>query len=104
MATRTKPTVASRALNRAIRPIRPRIGQKKLADELGVTQQAVSLWLTHRATPEKDLRPRIAELLGIPEDAWDVPSPEEEASGPSIADADSTGERQAVNDPTGTEG
>ena len=63
-------TKASIALDRMLRPVRP-LTQKQLADELGVTQQAVSLWLRGRSKPDAHRRARIAELTGVAVSDWD---------------------------------
>ena len=67
MSERTK---ASVALDQLLRPVRP-LTQKQLADELGVTQQAVSLWLSGRSKPDTNRRERIEELTGVPVTDWD---------------------------------
>lgn len=40
-----------------------KLTQRELADQLDVTQAAVSAWETGRAAPDHDLRPRIARAL-----------------------------------------
>lgn len=80
MSERTK---ASVALDRMLRPVRP-LTQKQLAEELGVTQQAVSLWLSGRSKPDANRRERIAKITGVPVTDWD----EAEESGAQLTGSD----------------
>lgn len=59
--------------------------QKRLADELGVTQQAVSMWLRGISKPDEKRRGRLAELTGVAVEDWDV-----------VDDADDSGEHPVV--------
>lgn len=53
--------------------------QEALANELGVTNQAVSKWESGQSCPDITLLPRIADLFGITLDAlFDRPAPEPE--------------------------
>lgn len=46
--------------------------QSRLAKKLGVSQAAVSAWITRKARPTYLIRRRIAVLLGIPETDWET--------------------------------
>lgn len=70
---------ASKRLREAMSPP-PRMTQGKLAEDLGVTAQAVSNWCSGRARPEPKHRKRIEELTGIPRTAW-MTDEEREAAG-----------------------
>lgn len=56
------------ALARAVRP--RQMNQATLAAKLGVSQQAVSAWLTGRAKPIAEHMLAIEKLLGIPMRSW----------------------------------
>lgn len=65
-----RPSRASLELRKLLSP-RPKMTQSKLAEELGVTQQAVSAWLKGISRPNADRIARIEELLGVPAEHWD---------------------------------
>jgi predicted transcriptional regulator len=44
--------------------------QKWLASVLGVTETAVSSWITKRKKPQPGHRARIEQLTGVPSDRW----------------------------------
>ncbi len=44
----------------------PRNNQAAIAEFLGIAQTTVSAWERGVAAPRDDLRPRIAEFLGVP--------------------------------------
>ncbi len=64
----TKPLSA--AAVRLKTALTPRMTQAKLAERLGVSQQAVSSWLHGRARPEPEKMAAIEKILGIPMAAW----------------------------------
>ncbi|HXG69949.1 MAG TPA: helix-turn-helix transcriptional regulator [Gemmatimonadaceae bacterium] len=66
------------------------MNQARLAEELGVSQQAVSAWLSGRALPEPGRMAVIEGLLGIPMRDW-VAEAEESGEHAAVADADDTG-------------
>jgi transcriptional regulator with XRE-family HTH domain len=68
---------ATAALDSALSPT---MTPTKLAEELGVTPQAVHNWRSGRARPDAKLRKRIEELLGIPRTSW-LTDAEREAAG-----------------------
>lgn len=63
---------AAADLGRKISP--PVMNQTRLAQKLGVTQQAVSSWLKGRTLPEPERMAALEELLGIPMRDWVVPA------------------------------
>lgn len=72
-------------LRRKLTP--PVMNQARLAEKLGVTQQAVSAWLKGRALPEPERMAAIEQLLGIPMRDWVI----------GEARPDESGERPAVD-------
>lgn len=68
-ATRSK---AAADLKRKLSP--PVMNQSRLAEKLGVSQQAVSSWLKGRALPEPERMAEIEKLLGIPMRDWVEPA------------------------------
>jgi len=55
--------------------------QAELAELLGVTQQAVSSWVSGRTTPSAEYMRRIEDELGIPMRDWTEPTVDEGAKG-----------------------
>ena len=51
--------------------------QAELAEAIGVTQQAVSNWMSGRAKPGRAHASKIQSILGIPTDAWEKAGPDE---------------------------
>ena len=47
-----------------------RMSQKQLADALGISQQAVSMWVHGKARPSSEHWRAIERLTGIPVDSW----------------------------------
>ena len=45
-------------------------GQSKLAEKLGITQQAVSYWSTGHRRPQPHVRVVLCQITGIPEHDW----------------------------------
>lgn len=92
---------AARALRRKLSP--PVMNQARLAEHLGVSQQAVSAWLAGRALPEPERMAAIESLLEIPMREWVVPA---DAGSSTDLSADDSGPRAAIVDddsvPTGT--
>jgi transcriptional regulator with XRE-family HTH domain len=43
--------------------------QRQLAEDLGITQQAVAKWESDKATPDPDMLKKISEIFGISVDA-----------------------------------
>ena len=62
-----KDCVASRRLRDLLTP---RMRQTELAEKLGVTQQAVSHWVSGMSRPDPDRMKQIEDLLGIPMAEW----------------------------------
>lgn len=57
------------------------MSQSKLAEELGVSPQAVSGWVIGKSKPTPELMARIEDLVGIPMRAWtEEASPSEGAA------------------------
>jgi transcriptional regulator with XRE-family HTH domain len=67
MADKTGSSKGARALRASLKP---KMNQADLAKALGVTQQAVSAWLSGAAQPKPELMARIEDLLGIPMRDW----------------------------------
>lgn len=67
---------------------RLRLNQKRLAEEIGVTDQAISNWICGRARPEPESMAAIESALGIPMRDW-VESSEE--SGHDVSATASSG-------------
>lgn len=57
--------------------VRPTMTQAELADAIGVTQQAVSNWMSGRAKPGRAHASKIQRILGIPTDSWEQAGPDE---------------------------
>ena len=75
--------------------------QMKLAAELGVSQTAVSAWLSG-SEPRATIAGRLQELAGIPLSAWgEKLAADADGSGSMPAQHDSTAETDDVK-PTGT--
>lgn len=87
MAARSK---AAEELKRLLRPPPPVMNQTRLAEKLGVSQQAVSSWLKGRALPEPERMAAIEGLLGIPMRDWVLPGTPTSAdeSAPSLPASD----------------
>lgn len=59
----------------------PELTQQDLASKVGVSQQAVSNWLSGYARPSRDAMAKLEDLLGIPMRAWtQEPEPENDGS------------------------
>lgn len=86
---------AARDLRRKLSP--PVMNQARLAERLGVSQQAVSAWLAGRALPEPERMAAIESLLEIPMREWVVPADSD--STPDLG-ADDSGARAAPSDDT----
>lgn len=71
--------------------------QQQLADELGITNKAVSKWETGQGMPDVSMLPVIAELLGITTDELlnGEKDPVQKAYDPQVYD-------QVVNDKRGS--
>lgn len=50
--------------------VSPEITQGELAKALGVSQQAVSGWISGHSKPSRDRAVQIERLFGIPVSAW----------------------------------
>ena len=74
--------ILSRAARELRQKLTPAMKQSELADQLGVSQQAVSAWLKGRARPDPERMAKIEEILGIPMRSWVEPMPE---SGPELS-------------------
>ncbi len=59
---------------------RLRLNQKRLAQEIGVTDQAISNWVCGRARPELEAIEALERVLGIPMRDWIEPAAESETS------------------------
>jgi transcriptional regulator with XRE-family HTH domain len=73
----------SRASIRLAEALRPKVmSQSKLAEELGVSPQAVSGWVVGKSKPAPEQMVRIEDLFGIPMRAWteEEPAPASEES------------------------
>jgi transcriptional regulator with XRE-family HTH domain len=62
-----------------------RITQEQLAEQLNVSQQAVSSWVHGVAKPTPERMAQIEDLLGIPMRAWAEDLPEDAGSGEHAA-------------------
>jgi transcriptional regulator with XRE-family HTH domain len=86
---------AAHALRAKLTP--PVMNQSRLAERLGVSQQAVSSWTKGRALPEPERMAEIERLLGIPMRDWVEPSsvvPADDSSGE--LGVDDSGEHSAI--------
>jgi transcriptional regulator with XRE-family HTH domain len=61
---------AAEALRKLCSPAPEQKTQQQIADDLGVKQQAVSLWMRGITRPGLTTRLAIEQLTGIPADAW----------------------------------
>jgi transcriptional regulator with XRE-family HTH domain len=50
--------------------VRPDLKTAAVADDLGVSRQAIHAWIQGVSKPGPELRAKIETLLGIPADAW----------------------------------
>ena len=51
----------------------PRMTQADMAKALGISQQAVSMWVTGRSRPSAHQRAAIERIAGIPAASWLTP-------------------------------
>lgn len=65
---------------------RPQARQDEVAQQLGISQQAVSAWMSGRTKPSYEKKLKLQELFGIPVDSWDSKVPEP-PSGDATGDA-----------------
>ena len=61
----------------------PQAKQVEVAQRLGVSQQAVSAWMSGVSRPSYERKRKLQELYGIPVDSWD----EESGDAPSGGEA-----------------
>lgn len=80
----TKTSDGARQLRAFFSP--PRMTQADLAKALGVSQQAVSMWVTGRSRPSAHQREAIERIAGIPATTWltDVERRHVEAASESV--------------------
>lgn len=70
MVSKTKGTEGASQLRRALAPA---MNQARLAEKLGVSQQAVSNWLHGTSKPTLKTMAALEDLLGIPIRSWGEP-------------------------------
>jgi transcriptional regulator with XRE-family HTH domain len=59
--------------------VSPPVTQAELAEKLGVTQQAISSWVTGRTLPTPHRLAELERITGIPMRAWTEPAEDDES-------------------------